>query len=271
MPKFKKFGISSQSRPSFRRRTRDKVQTLHTTYASDVRSFTPDSLDSLVLWLKADAGVTKTENRLSAWASQTGSYSVEQATGSKQPLYVASQINSLPIIRFLTNDFMVKTSSVFDGDSPLTMTMAAVLKIKVAAAESDDTQYAISLGGAETQGVNSLTWTGKSDSALATFKLNSSKLSPTSVVGDDVAVDTAKLLMWEVYPDGECNLWIDRQRIKTTTVTADGTLGSVLRIGGFGAGSPDMDLGEFCVWQGIIPSHDKQNFFNYINTRWGIS
>jgi hypothetical protein len=270
MPRFKKFGISSQHRPSFRRRTRDKVQTLHVTYASDVRVFSPDDLDSLVFWLKADAGVTKTENRLSAWASQTGSYSVEQATGSKQPLYVASQINSLPIIRFLTNDFMVKTSSLFDGDSPLTMTMAAVLKIKAAAAASDDTQYAISLGGAETQGVNSLTWTGKADDALATFKLNSSKLSPTSVVGEDVAVDTAKLLMWEVYANGECNLWVDRDLVTSTTVAADGTLGGVLRVGGFGAGAPDMDLGELCVWQGTIPRPDKQNFFSYIKTRWGI-
>jgi hypothetical protein len=268
MFKFKKFGVRSTSH-RHRKKNKSRDRALHIEEAHSA-VFSPDNLDSLVLWLKADAGVTKTENRVSAWASQTGSYSVEQATGSKQPLYVASQINSLPIIRFLTNDFMVKTSSLFDGDSPLTMTMAAVLKIKAAAAASDDTQYAISLGGAETQGVNSLTWTGKADDALATFKLNSSNLSPTSVVGDDVAVDTAKLLMWEVFSNGECRLWINDVAVKNTTVAADGTLGSVLRIGGFGAGSPDMDLAELIVWQGTLASHQRENFFNYINTRWGI-
>jgi len=271
MPKFKKFGVSSQHRPSFRRKTRDKSRDLHVTYASDVRVFSPDDLDSLVLWLKADAGITKSENRVSAWTDQSSADTdMVQGTASKQPLYVASQINSLPIIRFLTNDYLQKTSSVFNGDASLPMTVAVVLKIAAAAAAGTDTQHAFGIGGAETQGENALVWTGKGDDALATFKLSSTKLDPTSVSDGDIAVNTSKLLMYEIHANGECNLWVNRERVKTSTVATDGTLSSIARVGGWGTKAPDMDLAEMCVWQGVIAPADKQNFFTYIHNKWGI-
>ena len=253
-------------------RARRRASTLRTTDAADVRVFTPNSLDSLVLWLKADAGITKSENRVSAWADQSSaSTDMTQGTASKQPLYVASQINSLPIIRFLTNDFMQKTSSVFNGDASLPMTVAVVLKIAAAAAAGTDTQHAFGIGGAETQGENALVWTGKADDALATFKLSSTKLDPTSVSDGDIAVATTKLLMYEISADGMCNLWVDRDKvISNTAIATDGTLSSIARVGGWGTKAPDMDLGELCVWQGVIKSDDKQNFFSYINSRWGI-
>jgi len=272
MPSFYKMGVQGPSSPKQgRSRRRDASVRNHMIWASDVASFSPDDLDSLALWLKADAGITKDgSNRVSAWASQVGSYSVTQGTGSKQPLYVASQINSLPIIRFLTNDFMQKTSSVFNGDASLPMTVAVVLKIAAAAAAGTDTQHAFGIGGAETQGENALVWTGKADDALATFKLSSTKLDPTSVSDGDIAVATTKLLMYEIHANGECNLWVDRDLVKTSTVATDGTLSSIARVGGWGTKAPDMDLAEMCVWQGIIPGAQKQNFFTYINDRWGI-
>ena len=270
MPKFYKTGIRNTS-PRQRRR-RDSSQRNHMIWASDSATFSPSDLDTLALWLKADVGITKDgSDRVSAWASQTGSYSLSQSTGSKQPLYVASQINSLPIIRFLTNDHLKKTSSVFNGDASLPMTVAVVLKIAAAAAAGTDTQYAFSVGGAETQGENALAWTGKGDDALATFKLASSKLDPTSVAGSDVAVNTAKLLIYEIHSNGECDLYINRERVATTTVAADGTLSSIARIGGFGTGAPDMDLGELCVWQGVIPGPRREDFFKYFSDRWGVS
>ena len=267
MPKFRKMGIGSNS-SSRRRRSKGITRRNHVTWISDVATFVPSDLDTLSLWLKADAGITKGEDdRVSDWASQVGSYSVVQTRGSNQPLYVASQINSLPVIRFLTDDILEKTSSVFSGDSSVPMTVAAVLKIKAAAAAGTDTQYAFSTGSGE----NALAWTGKGDSSLATFKLASTKLDPTSVTGPDVAVDTTKFLMWEVFPDGTGSLWVDKVKVTTAdSLVADGTLHATATIGGGGSLAPDMDLGELCVWQGNIEGPTIQNFFNYIKSRWGV-
>ncbi len=55
----------------------------------------------MVLWLKADDGVTADgSNNVSAWADQTGNYTVTQGTGGSQPTYVASDINGKPALRF---------------------------------------------------------------------------------------------------------------------------------------------------------------------------
>ena len=55
----------------------------------------------LLLWLKADDGVTADgSNNVSAWADQTGNYTVTQATGGSQPTLVASDINGKAALHF---------------------------------------------------------------------------------------------------------------------------------------------------------------------------
>jgi hypothetical protein len=62
----------------------------------------PRDLSGLVLWLRADLGVTKDGgNKVSNWADQSGSSNdAAQGTAANQPTYVASSINSLPTISF---------------------------------------------------------------------------------------------------------------------------------------------------------------------------
>lgn len=69
---------------------------------------------NLVLWLKADSGVTYDgSNYVSSWADQSGQgHDATQSTDGLKPLYVASAVNTLPGIRFDgSNDYLTVAGS----------------------------------------------------------------------------------------------------------------------------------------------------------------
>ena len=56
---------------------------------------------NLELWLKADAGVTAVDTRVSQWADQSGNgHHASMADAAKQPFLVDSQLNGKPVVRF---------------------------------------------------------------------------------------------------------------------------------------------------------------------------
>jgi hypothetical protein len=68
--------------------------------------FTPRSLQGLSLWLAADA-VTGVSNLspVASWPDQSGQGNhATQATGGRQPLYIASAVNGRPALRFDATD-----------------------------------------------------------------------------------------------------------------------------------------------------------------------
>ena len=78
---------------------------LTTASSTPVTPFSPADIDSLKLWLKADAGVTLNGSTVSAWADQSGNENdAVQATATNQPTFYANQINGEPTIFFETND-----------------------------------------------------------------------------------------------------------------------------------------------------------------------
>jgi len=70
-----------------------------------ISASTPTDLATTYMsaWYRADAGITESGNRVSAWADQSSNaYNLEQATAASKPLYVSSDadINSKPLISF---------------------------------------------------------------------------------------------------------------------------------------------------------------------------
>ena len=61
---------------------------------------TPDQVSGLIFWLKADAGVTQAEGKVSAWADQSLSKNNAAQAAPAQPTYVAEGLNGKPVIRF---------------------------------------------------------------------------------------------------------------------------------------------------------------------------
>ena len=83
-------------------------------------AFTPKTLTGLLLWLKADAGVTQTGGFASVWADQsTHGNNATQATGGIQPA-VSSFASGAIALSFPNSAKMVLTSAVFDGLSAAT-------------------------------------------------------------------------------------------------------------------------------------------------------
>jgi hypothetical protein len=74
--------------------------------------FSPTDIIGLKLWLDAGQGVTKDgSNYVSQWADQSGNgNNASQGTAANQPLYVASGLNSKPVISFDgINDYLIGT------------------------------------------------------------------------------------------------------------------------------------------------------------------
>lgn len=71
--------------------------------------FSPLSLPSLVLWLRADLGVTLNGGNVSDWADQSGNGEDFSAVTDEQPLFVASAINGKAGIDFSDSDRLLNT------------------------------------------------------------------------------------------------------------------------------------------------------------------
>lgn len=75
----------------------------------------PSDIAGMLLWLKADAGITKDgSNLVGTWADQSGnSNNAVMATAGAKPLWVDAVKNSLPAIRFDgTDDYMDLSATI---------------------------------------------------------------------------------------------------------------------------------------------------------------
>ncbi|MDX2128438.1 MAG: T9SS type A sorting domain-containing protein [Chloroherpetonaceae bacterium] len=70
--------------------------------------------NGLVYWLKADSGVdTTTDGRVQTWANSVAPVNTaRQTVAANQPRYIASGLNSKPVIQFDGNDILVTDSSI---------------------------------------------------------------------------------------------------------------------------------------------------------------
>lgn len=75
-------------------------------------TFTPSAVAGLHLWLKADSLVLADGAAVASWPdSSTNAYAFSQATGSKQPSYVAVGPNSRPAVSFGSDDLIRSTTA----------------------------------------------------------------------------------------------------------------------------------------------------------------
>jgi hypothetical protein len=86
--------------------------------------FKPNLIGGIVLWLKADVGITQSGGTVSAWADQSPlANNFSQATGSMQPTYVSNANNNLPGLSFDGVDDFMTAASTITGDA-ISMFMA---------------------------------------------------------------------------------------------------------------------------------------------------
>ena len=101
---------------------------------------TTDGTSSLVLWLRANAGVTTSGSDVTDWADQSGyGHDAFQATSSRQPTFVASGMNGEPVIQF---DGTAKWLTISDADS-LDDTEGLTMFVVFDAATNDGNPYGL--------------------------------------------------------------------------------------------------------------------------------
>lgn len=69
----------------------------------------PASVPGLLRRWRADSIAQANGSAVSSWAALTGGVALTQATGTNQPTYQTSSINSLPGVRFVTDDWLAAT------------------------------------------------------------------------------------------------------------------------------------------------------------------
>jgi len=62
--------------------------------------------NGLSLWLKADAGVTLSGSNVTAWADQSGNGKNMTSESGFEPIFIASELNSKPVIDFNLNKYL---------------------------------------------------------------------------------------------------------------------------------------------------------------------
>ena len=84
-------------------------------YLNKFRTFTPENLTGMTIYLKADAGITLNGSNVSAWADQSGNnYIAQQSTSSKQPLINLNAANGKPSVKFDGVDDFLDLNTSFD-------------------------------------------------------------------------------------------------------------------------------------------------------------
>jgi len=108
------------------------------------------SKDKMLLWLKADAGVTaNSQKRLSLWADQSGRGNhARQTSATAMPSFVNNAMNANPVVRFNGNKFL--QGSVGRFGAPVTIFYA--LKYDDLHDDQHIASYAFSLGNMATGG-----------------------------------------------------------------------------------------------------------------------
>jgi hypothetical protein len=84
----------------------------------------------LLLWLKADAGITTdSSGNISSWSDQTGNYPVTQSSDSNKPSYVNLASNGKPAVRFNGSQWLYNSSEVSEINADMTMIIVGATSI----------------------------------------------------------------------------------------------------------------------------------------------
>ena len=73
-------------------------------------AFSPTDIADLIVWLKADTGISQSGGVVTSWADQSGQNNDFASSAGAEPTLISSEINSLPAVDFAGDKYM--TASV---------------------------------------------------------------------------------------------------------------------------------------------------------------
>jgi hypothetical protein len=219
--------------------------------ARSVAAFSPTDLANLVLWLRADLGITLNSGNVSAWADQAGAdaaHDVSQGTAGNQPPWVASDsaANNRPSVDPDGSSDRLQAASatpwrhLHDGTGG---TLVAVMK----ATGAGDNQYTVSSWGPTTNDPGfSLAYFGTvTDYWRITVRDGSGQTAISANTGDNTVVDGSVNVVAYRYQEGrspnEYDLRLDgvEKAAGSSAVAPSSGDGAALMIGARPLSTPD--------------------------------
>ena len=223
----------------------------------------PTDISNLVLWLDAGQGITKDgSDRISAWADQgTNSNDFSQGTGGNQPLFVASVLNSLPVVRF----DKVRSDDMDTGGTPSVWATGATGRhlFIISAPKSSGTTKSLFNYGVQTA-LNIFETFFRSSVDTYRGEFNTANVTTSTAW----AVDVFEIS--EVLYDGS-DAFIRGKGVQedTLTVALNTTPGTVFL--GSRAGSTnfmDGDIAEVVFYNKSLSAVERQDVFDYLSRKY---
>lgn len=224
--------------------------------------FNPRLLPGLVLWLRADMGIS-IGTGVSAWADQSGAgNSVTQGTGANQPAFIANGLNGKPVVRFTaaSSHFLAKASTNLFGAGNFSILMtwkwSAAATRQVAFGNTDTVNGGALLGTSEAAGV----------------KRTIGYVASGDVTGGN-ATTTAET--WSVIFSGGTS---NAMRVNRATQALTGSFGlanpgasAAIRFGSYNGSNLflDGDIAEVVAYTRALSAAENVLIENYMATRWG--
>jgi len=220
--------------------------------------FSPLDISGLKVWLDASDASTITKDggdAVSVWNDKTTEANdFAQATGSDQPLWVDSVLNSLPVIRFDgTSDFMQRTT--WTGGA---MTQQVMMFWVAKYDQGSISGYLFDGGGASNR--------------VFSYGGGVDDIHYFAGIGRDTgaAKGTTHRLYTFLFNGASSNFRINKSSVDTGDTGTDSCNGMTLARRHTATAWGEVDIAEFLVYDATISDTDRDAVEDYLTDKWGL-
>ena len=222
-------------------------------------AFSPSDISGLKLWLDAGQGITKDGGDLvSAWADQSGEGNdVAQATGTNQPLWVSSGLNSLPTVQFDNVDNYMNRATFTGGAISSGFSVYLVVKIPT------DGDNSTVFDGGSSRAIFSCDG-GAPNALLQIINLTTIK-SATEATGTFVIYRC-------IFDGASSSLFADRVSLVAGDAGAVGMNGITLNINSSFATAScyGIELAEKLIYDSVLSVGDDDDVMTYLEDKYAL-
>lgn len=210
----------------------------------------PTDVTGLLRRWRADTIAQSNNTAVSSWSALTGGGALAQATGSRQPLYITSGINGLPVVRFDGSDDLL-TQTISSVAHPITWVLMAKLP-------STGTSWRqVVQCGSEIWLRNTDGWTFYAGLDVPTSIETTNPVVMTSVM-DTVGPNVA-----QIYLDGTQRASGPHGSLATGTTLAVGNHGVLSR-------PYNGDVAELLLYDHALTAAERATVHSYVQDRYAI-
>ncbi|MBI2664287.1 hypothetical protein HYX10_03000 [Candidatus Woesearchaeota archaeon] len=228
----------------------------------------PDDVSGLQLWLRADAGITKTGvNRVTLWEDQTtaGTYDVAPPNVGAEPLWVDNYVNGKPAIYFDGNDHLWSSVNFPAGDKTI---------IVVAKSASGPDRAMLSTDPDDPiDGWALYRWNNGNKWAVRAYGVGGDAFAPDNSVNTNWHIFTGKVDDYvSAGDDGEIRLYVDAVSVATDAALTEPTKPNTLYVGSrddwshFWTGH----IAEIAIYNKLLSDSERRAVESYVGAKYAI-